>query len=154
MFALEPNALADLLSGVTGREFPGLRTDDPWTVPGVLGIAQEGRPLLFGAVGLALGASVAAWVELSQLVRALKRRVPDFGLPWGRMLQMLGLAGLASIPAVLLRWLVPAEPFPVWLYGPVILGVYGLAYLGLGYVLGFDEGDSWVGKFTRRFKKG
>ena len=153
MFALEPNALADLLSAITGRDFPGLRTDAPWTVPGVLGIAQEGRPLLFGAVGLALGASVAAWVELSQLVRALKRKVPDFSLPWGRMVQMLGLAGLASIPAAGLRWLVPAEPFPVWLYGPAILAVYGLGYLGLGYALGFDEGDSWVGKFTRRFKK-
>jgi putative peptidoglycan lipid II flippase len=154
MFALEPGALADLLAGVTGRAFPGLRTDDPWTVPGVLGIAQEGRPLFFGAVGLALGASVAAWVELSQLVRALKLKVPAFGLPWGRMLQMLGLAGLASIPAAGLRWLVPAEPFPVWLYGPAILAVYGVSYLGLGYVLGFDEGDSWVGKFTRRLKRG
>jgi putative peptidoglycan lipid II flippase len=154
MFTLEPNALADLLQNLFGGDFPGLRREDRWTVPGVVGIASEGRPLLFGAVGLALGASVAAWVELTQLVRALKRRVPAFGLPWGRMLQMLGLAGLASIPAVLLRWLVPAEPFPVWLYGPVILGAYGIAYLGLGYALGFDEGESWVGKFTRRFKKG
>jgi putative peptidoglycan lipid II flippase len=154
MFALEPNALADLLAGITGRDFPGLRTDDPWTVPGVLGIQQEGRPLLFGAVGLALGASVAAWVELTQLVRALKRRVPEFGLPWGRMAQMLGLAGLAAIPTAGLRWLVPAEPFPIWLYGPAILGVYGVAYLALGYFLGFDEGDSWVGKFTRRLKRG
>ena len=153
MFALEPTALADLLSNVLGGTFDGLRPDEPLTVPGVVGIAQEGRPLMFGAVGLALGASVAAWVELSQLVRALRRQVPAFKLPWGRMLQMLGLAGLAAIPAVLLRWLVPAEPFPIWLYGPAILGVFGVAYLGLGHVLGFEEGDSWVGKFTRRFKK-
>jgi putative peptidoglycan lipid II flippase len=75
MFSLEPNALADLLQNVFGGDFPGLRREDRWTVPGVVGIPSEGRPLLFGAVGLALGASVAAWVELTQLVRALKRRV-------------------------------------------------------------------------------
>ncbi len=154
MFTFEPNALADLLSNVFGGDFEALRREDRWTVPGLVGIAQEGRPLLLGAVGLALGASVAAWVELSQLVRALKRRVPEFGLPWGRMAQMLGLAGLAAIPAALLRWLVPAEPFPIWLYGPAVLGVYGVAYLALGHVLGFEEGESWVGKFTRRFRKG
>ncbi len=152
MFAFEPGALADLLAAITGGSYDGLRPDDPLTVPGVVGIAQEGRPLLFGAVGLALGASVAAWVELSQLVRALKRRVPAFHLPWGRMLQMLGLAGLAALPAALLRWLVPAEPFPIWLYGLAILGVFGVTYLALGHVLGFEEGESWVGKFTRRFK--
>ena len=65
---------------------------------------------------------------------------------------MLGLAGLAAIPAALLRWLVPAEPFPIWLYGLAILGVFGVTYLALGHVLGFEEGESWVGKFTRRFK--
>ncbi len=153
MFVLEPAALADLLSNVFGGPFDGLRAENLLTVPGLVGIPQEGRPLLLGAVGLALGASVAAWVELSQLIRALRRRVPEFRLPWARMLQMLGLAGLASIPAALLRWLVPAEPFPVWLYGPAILGVFGVAYLTLGHVLGFEEGESWVGKFTRRFKK-
>jgi len=152
MFSFEPNALADLLSNAFGGEFAGLRTEDPLTVPGLVGIAQEGRPLMLGAVGLALGASVAAWVELSQLVRALKRRVPEFHLPWGRMAQMLGLAGLAAIPAVLLRWLVPAEPFPIWLYGPAILGVYGVTYLALGHVLGFEEGEAWVGKLTRRLR--
>src|SRR5690606_8211614 len=124
MFALEPNALADLLSNVFGGDFSELRREDRWTVPGLVGIPQEGRPLLLGAVGLALGGSVAAWTELSQLVRALKRRVPAFHLPWGRMLQLLGLAGLAAVPAALLRWLVPAEPFPVWLYGPAVLGVF------------------------------
>src|SRR5690606_38022541 len=124
MFVLEPSALADLLAAVFGGDFAGLRPEEPLTVPGIVDIPIEGRPLLLGAVGLALGASVAAWVELSQLVRALKRRVPAFHLPWGRMAQMLGLAGLAAIPAALLRWLVPAEPFPVWLYGPAVLGVF------------------------------
>ena len=126
---------------------------DQFSVPEVIGIPAEGRALRLGAVGLALGSAVGAWVELWRLDAALSRRLPDFHLPWAPLARMLGVAGLAAIPAALLRWLVPAEAFPVWAYGAVILAVFGVGYLVLAHVLGFEEGESWTGKFTRRFKK-
>ena len=126
---------------------------DQYSIPEVLGIPAEGRPLYLGAVGLALGASVGAWVELWWLSRKLKQQSPTFSLPWARMSQMLGLAGLAAIPAALLRMFVSPEWMPIELYGLLILGVFGLTYVGLGHALGFSEGEAWIGKFLRRRKK-
>ena len=127
---------------------------DRFSVTGLLGIPAEGDPLRLGAVGLALGSAVGAWVELWRLVRALRGHDPAFRVPWGGAARMLGLAGLAAVPAAAVRWLVPAEPFPIWLYGPAVVAVYGLAYLALGHVLGFSESDAWVGRFLRRAKRG
>ncbi len=127
---------------------------DRYSVPEVVGIEAEGRPLRLGAVGLALGASVGAWVELWRLVSALRAKVSGFRLPVRRTTGMIGVALAAAVPAGLLRWFVPAEPFPVWAYGAVILAVFGVGYLVLAHVLGFDEGDAWTGKLTRRFRKG
>ncbi|MDT0631307.1 murein biosynthesis integral membrane protein MurJ [Rubrivirga sp. S365] len=127
---------------------------DRFSVSGLLGIPSEGEPLRLGAVGLALGSAVGAWVELWRLVRALRAHEPAFRLPWGGAARMLGLAGLAAIPAAAVRWLVPADPFPVWLYGAGVVAVYGLAYLALGHLLGLPESDAWLGRFLRRAKRG
>lgn len=126
---------------------------DALTVTDVTGVPSEGRALRLGAVGLALGSSAGAWVELWRLVAALRRRIPAFRLPVRRAAQMLGLAALAAVPAALVRWLVPAAPLPAWLYGSAVLGVYGAAYLGLGHALGFEEGEAWLGRVFRRFRK-
>ena len=66
---------------------------------------------------------------------------------------MLGLAGLAAVPAAAVRWLVPAEPFPIWAYGIFVIAVYGLSYLALGHLFHFDESDAWLGRFLKRLKR-
>ncbi|MEM1042466.1 MAG: murein biosynthesis integral membrane protein MurJ [Bacteroidota bacterium] len=126
---------------------------DRYSVPELVGIPAEGRPLRIGAVGLALGSSVGAWVELWRLRAALRAEVDAFRLPVGRTVQMLGVALLAAVPASLVRWLVPVEPFPVWAYGAAILALYGVGYLALAHLLGFDEGEAWTGKITRRLRR-
>lgn len=126
---------------------------DRYSVTDVIGIPAEGEPLRLGAVGLALGSAVGAWVELARLVAALRRHDPAFGLPWGAALRMLGVAGLAAIPAALVRWFVPAEPFPIWAYGVGVLAVYGVSYLVLGQVFKFEEAEAWTGRFLRRWKR-
>ncbi len=126
---------------------------DQYSVNEVFGIPAEGDPLRLGAVGLALGSAVGAWVELWRLVRALRLHDPAFGLPWGAALRMLGLAGLAAVPAAAVRWWVPADVAPIWAYGVGVIAVYGLSYLALGHLLGFDESDAWVGRFLRRLKR-
>ena len=126
---------------------------DRFSVSGLLGFPSEGDPLRLGAVGLALGSAVGAWVELWRLVRALQGHDPAFRMPWGGAARMFGLAGLAAIPAAAVRWLVPAEPFPIWLYGAGVVAVYGLGYLALGHALGLPESDAWLGRFLRRAKR-
>ena len=103
--------------------------------------------------GLALGSAVGAWVELWRLMGALRRHDPAFRLPWAAAIRMLGLAGLAAIPAALVRWLLPAEVLPIWAYGILVIAVYGLSYLALGHLFDFDESDAWLGRFFRRLKR-
>lgn len=125
---------------------------DQLTVEGLLGLPFEGAPLHLGAVGLALGAAVGAWVELAFLVRALRRHDAAFRLPVRRTAEMLGLAALAAVPALLLRWVMPEEGFHVIATAALVVGLYGVVYLGLGHVLGFAEGEAWTGRFLRKLK--
>jgi putative peptidoglycan lipid II flippase len=126
---------------------------DQFAVADLVGIAPIGRPLQMGAVGLAAGASVGAWIELWRLNRSLRRKVDGFSLPWGRLGKIFGVALGAALPAGLVWWLVPSAPFPIWAYGLAILGSYGITYLVLGTVLRFEEAEVWVGRLTRRFRR-
>ena len=126
---------------------------DRYSVTDVVGVASEGEPLRLGAVGLALGSAVGAWVELWRLVAALKTHDPAFRLPWGRAVQMVGLAGLAAIPATLVMAFVPTSLVPVWAYGIGVIGVFGISYMALGHLFGFEESDAWVGRFLRKLKR-
>ena len=123
---------------------------DETTVAEAVGVTAGRYPLTLAAVGLALGSAVGAWVELAALRGALRRATPGFALPAGRVAQMLGLAGLAAIPAALLR--VGLPDLPVLVLTAIVLGVYGVAYLGLGHAFGFQEGEAWIGRFLKRRK--
>jgi len=123
---------------------------DRFSVAQTMGLAPEAKLLHFGAVGLALGATVGAWVELWRLRVALRRRLPAFDVPWRGLFGMVALAGVAVLPAAALWALLPA-----WSIVPVaglVVGTYGAAYLGLAHVFGFSELDVWMGRFFRRFR--
>ena len=140
-----------VISGVIGAAL--MFWLDRYAVTDVIGVASEGEPLRLGAVGLALGSAVGAWVELWRLIRALRQHDPAFRLPWGGALQMAGLAGLAAIPAVLVLAFVPLDAAPVWLYGAGVIAVFGLSYLVLGHLVGLKESDAWVGRFLRKIAR-
>jgi putative peptidoglycan lipid II flippase len=104
-----------------------------------------GEPLFLGALGLSLGATVGAWVEVWRLRRALRAPMPGATLPGGALLRMTALA-LAAVPPAAGVWAaLPA--WPVLLVAPLVVGTYAAAYLGAAWGLGFDEIDAW----TRRF---
>jgi putative peptidoglycan lipid II flippase len=115
-----------------------------------IGLPSVAHRLTLAAVGLALGASCGAWVELAALRIALRRRVDGFRLPARRVLQMVGLAVLAVIPAFGLRWVLMGGSLPVFVQAILVLGVYGGGYLALGHFLRFEEGAAWIGRFFRR----
>lgn len=101
--------------------------------------------LFLGAVGLSLGATVGAWVEVWRLRRALRDPMPDARVPWAALGRMTLLALAVLPPAAGLWALLPSGP--VLAVAPLVVGAYALLYLGTAAVLGFDELGAW----TRRF---
>ena len=60
--------------------------------------------LRFGAVGLALGASVAAWLEYAMLRRRLVRALGSHGPRSGVRSRLLAAGGIAALAAVAAKW--------------------------------------------------
>ena len=121
---------------------------DRFSVSDTLGFAPAGAALYFGAVGLALGATAGAWVELWRLTASLKARVPSFTLPWNRIFRMTGLALIALGPAALLWWLLAG--WPTLLITPLVVGTYAATYLALATLAGFPETKAWTGRLLGR----
>jgi putative peptidoglycan lipid II flippase len=96
-----------------------------------------GRTLYLGSVGLALASGFGAWMELTQLRRALRRRLPEFSLPWRDDLRMVLIALAAALPAALVWWLLP--PLRPIVKAAVVLGIYGGGYLLLSRLAGVEE---------------
>ncbi|MFB3132155.1 MAG: murein biosynthesis integral membrane protein MurJ [Rhodothermales bacterium] len=126
---------------------PAMFMLDRFSVSETLGFVPEDDPLYFGAVGLALGATVGAWVELWRLGVSLRRRIASFAVPWRRVLAMVGLSGGALLPAAALWWLLGA--WPVLPVAVLVVGAYGGFYLGLARLLQFTELDTWTGRFRK-----
>lgn len=124
---------------------------DRFAVSEVLGFEPPGDQLLrFGAVGLTVGASVGAWVELWRLGAALRSRTETFRLPWAPLLRMVGLAVVAALAGVLVWWLLPAWPaIPLT---AIVVGLFGLLYLALSHVTGAPEMEAWAGRFLDRLR--
>jgi putative peptidoglycan lipid II flippase len=114
-------------------------------VPGFTRTSSQ--PLYLGAVGLAVGASVGAWMEVATLLYFLRKALGRLGLPWLRTFQMIGLALVALVPAGGAWWLLQGAAWPIYLRGALVVGVFGFSYLGLAWLLGFDELQAWAGDY-------
>ena len=110
-----------------------------------------GDGLRFGAVGLALAASVAAWAELLLLRSALRRRVPDLHLPWRRILARLLAATVAALPALGVWWLLRGGSIP--LVALVVLSLYAATYLGWAWWRRWPDWELWLGRLVHRAKR-
>ena len=104
-----------------------------------------GDSLFLGALGLSLGATVGAWVEVWRLRRALRDPMPAARVPWPALGRMTALA-LATLPPATGLWML-LPPWPVLAVAPLVAGAYAALYLGTAALLGFSELDAW----TRRF---
>ena len=119
---------------------------DRFSVARIAGTSPQENPLFIGAVGLAVAASVGAWVELWKLRGVLRKRI-GFELPWSILFKMLGVALIAVIPGALVWWLVPAM-HPV-LNALLTIGTFGLTYLALAHAMGLEEMSTWIGRFKK-----
>jgi putative peptidoglycan lipid II flippase len=120
---------------------------DRYPVAGLTGGAG-GERLFLGAAGLALASAVGAWVELWRLRVALARRLAGFGLPWGQLAAMAGVAAAAALPAGLVWWLLP--PLPPLVAAVAVLVPYVVLYLGGARLAGISEAAAWLGRLRRR----
>jgi len=102
-----------------------------------------------GSVGLAIASGFGAWMELAQLRRALRRRLPEFELPWREDARMVLLALAAALPGALAWWLLPRGLHPI-LAAAVVLGVYGTSYLALAKLARVEEVESLLAGARRR----
>lgn len=118
---------------------------DRWSVLEVMG--QSTGQLHFGAVGLALGASVAAWMEVFLLQRRLRSAAGMLELPWRRMVRLGVLAITAAVPAAAV-WLV-LPPWPPLVLASLVVSLYAALYLALATVLRLDELQAWAGRLWR-----
>ncbi len=117
---------------------------DRWSVNELLALASSERSLFLGAVGLALGAGLSSWYELVRLSTALGRDLGKFRLPWRYALQLLALAGLSTVPGLLVwRALSGVSPF---LLAALIVPLFGLTYLISTRVLGLARLGAWLGR--------
>jgi len=106
----------------------------------------EGDPLFLGAVGLSLGATVGAWVEVGRLLRALRGPMPTLTVPWRRLAEIAGLTLAASLPAAGAWGLLP--DWHVLFVALIVVGVYAGGYLGVAFLIGTDELDAWTRRFS------
>ena len=110
-----------------------------------------GAPLFLGSVGLSLASGFGAWMELYQLRRALRRKLPEFELPWREDVRMVLIALGAALPGAVVWWLLP--PLPLILKAIVVLGTYGFTYLLICRLAGVEEVESFIGGLRRRLKR-
>lgn len=103
--------------------------------------------LRLGAAGLALASGVGAWLELGLLRRALGRQLEGALLPIGEIGRMLGLAGIAAVPAGILWWLLPV--LPVAITAALVVGAFAAIYLLLAWRAGMPQ----LSGITRRFRR-
>lgn len=121
---------------------------DGVSVGTVVGVAAEDRPLFLGSVGLAIGATVGAWIELWRLTRSLQKRVELFKLPWSAVRRMIGLALLSAAPAAAVWWLLP--DWHIAANAAIVLATYAAVYLGIAYLQGAPEMKAWMGRLLKK----
>ena len=86
-----------------------------------------------GALGLALGSTLGAWLEVTLLARALVRKVEGPVLPWGAAMRTL-IAVAPAIPVGLLARAAVSAPHPLLVTLAVLLP-FGLVYLAMAEAL-------------------
>jgi putative peptidoglycan lipid II flippase len=107
-----------------------------------------GVPL--GALGLALGAALGAWVEWALLKRTLRKRVGSVGAGIAPLARMFVAAGAAAAGAYAVH-LQLATTQPV-LEAAVVAGVFGSVYLGLAVALGVEQARALLRAPLRRLR--
>lgn len=99
---------------------------------------DDDGPQRLGATGLALAASLGAWVELAALRVVVRRRIGPVRVGGAQRGRVLAAAAVAGVVALGLRWSPLGELAPIPRAVAVLLPAGG-AYLGLTWAFRVDE---------------
>lgn len=100
-----------------------------------------------GAVGLAIGSAVGAWVELVLLSRLVERRLPGLRSPAGTLVNPGLAAAVAFAVTALVKLLV--DDLPAILAVLLTVGIGGVTYVVVGFRTGVRESDMVLGPVRR-----
>lgn len=106
-----------------------------------------GIPSIWGAAGLTASAGLAGWVEMLMLRRTLNARIGRTGLDVSYVGKMWSAAIAGAAAAWLVKIVLPAM-HPA-LMAVLVLGPYGLVFLGMTFVLGIPEALSLRERMAR-----
>lgn len=110
--------------------------------PGLLGIAPR-----WGAAGITIASGLGAWLELALLRSALRSRLGIQQRLTGVVLQLWACAAIAAVAAWGVKRLVPsAHP---WVIAALVLGTFGLVYVGMTAAARVDEARLVVARVLR-----
>lgn len=117
---------------------------------GLLGdVTVDGTPL--GPVGLALGATLGAWLEWVLLRRSLVHRIGNIGTGGGHLVRTFASALLAAVAGYGVSLIAePVHPLPAAL---LIAAVFGLVYLTATRMFGLDEARAFAAALSRRLRR-
>jgi putative peptidoglycan lipid II flippase len=108
-----------------------------------LGLAE-----IWGAAGLTASAGMAGWIEMLMLRATLNKRIGPSGLPVPFAAKLWAAAAIAAAIAFgIKRVLPPLHPIVVAI---VVLGIYGVVFLGMAFGLRIPEATSSLRRLTRR----
>lgn len=130
---------------------PAMLLLDGIAVGDVAGPGAGDRTLYLGSLGLAVGATTGAWIELWRLQRSMGAMMPAFRLPWAGVRRMTATALAAAAPAGIVWWLLPDMHIAV--EALIVVSVYAAGYLGASFLQRAPEMDPLIGQFVKRRKK-
>ena len=111
-------------------------------LPRLLGIEPR-----WGVAGLTISAGIASWVEFHLLRRTLNRRIGRTGLAASYLAKLWAIALVAAAAG----WAIHqygGHHGPI-LVAVLVLGPYGILYLGGTWIAGFAESRAIFGRFLR-----
>lgn len=111
-------------------------------MPALLGV-----PAAWGAAGLTASAGIAGWVEMFLLRRGINHRIGWTGLPAAYAARLWLAAVLGAAAGWAIRVVIPA--WHPTIVAAVVLGVYGLVYLGSAVVMRVPEVTSLFRRTAR-----
>ena len=130
---------------------PAMLLLDGIAVGDVAGSNVGGRTLYLGSLGLAVGATAGAWIELWRLQKSMGAMIPTFRLPWAGVQRMTATALAAAVPAGAMWWLLPDMHIAV--EALIVVSAYAAGYLGASFLQRAPEMDPLLGQFVKRRRK-
>jgi putative peptidoglycan lipid II flippase len=104
--------------------------------------------LPFAPFGLALGGSLAAWIEWYLLRRSLHERLPGVGLGRALVVKLLIAAVGAGLVGLGIKYLVgDIQPL---IRAVLVFGPYGVVYFVAVHMLGIEARIPFIGRFIKR----